>query len=424
MGFLLFSPLCAYARPVILNIDAHSDDGTQMGNFIGVEVKKSFPDLEKQYDAYLSSLFSASQFKQLIPQIKALKAVIAPAYQAEVDAIAAAWQLNAQDELGDGKLSMDEFWLLQLLPDLTSINQGSAFAVANHSDKNPMVGRNLDWKNSVDLKSLQTISIYHYEERTVVNIGFAGFASVISGFNDQGLFVSLIDASELQATNVPLPQSASGFELRSILKKMNKIAPASQALARKSYSRNHQILLADQKNIAVLEQPIGETGTLRKTDSPLVEEMPWPNSEQLPVVNCFVLKNSPHNCYDSKDHYRWGRFAQLSKAFPEQILSVSNLVTIMQDQSNSHQAIFNEDTLQSIVFTPKDRALYFSTQTNEKYPLVEKYQFIKTDSNNKFFEIMLLIFGTVGLALVWIYVFQGGKKNKPQLPKTHPDDLP
>jgi hypothetical protein len=32
-------------------------------------------------------LLSPSQFKQLIPQIKALKAVIYPAYQAEVDII-------------------------------------------------------------------------------------------------------------------------------------------------------------------------------------------------------------------------------------------------------------------------------------------------------------------------------------------------
>jgi len=416
LGFLIFSPLCAFARPVILNMDASSDDGTQIGTLIGVEVKKNFPDVEQQYDSYLTFLLSPSQFKQFIPQIKALKAVIDPAYQAEVDAIAAVWQLNTRDELGDGKLSIDEFWLLQLLPDLTAINKGSAFAVANRRDKNPIAARNVDWKSTTDLKSLQTISLYHYEDRTLVNIGFAGLVSVISGFNDQGLFVSLIDASELQTSNAPLPQAASGFELRDVLKKMDKIALASQELARKSYSRSHQILLADTENVAVLEQVAGETGTLRQTDSTIVDEMPWNNNQQLAVVNCFVLKTSPRNCYTSQDYYQWGRFTQLSTMFPEQDLSVNNVITIMQDQANIDQALFNEDTLQSIVFTPKDRALYLSTetaatQTNEKYPLVEKYQLIKTDANNHVIEIMLLIFGIVSLVLVWIYVFHGGKVN-------------
>jgi hypothetical protein len=68
--------------------------------------------------------------------------------------ITAVWQLDTRDELGDGKLSIDEFWLLQLLPDLTAINKGSAFATANRSDNNPIVARNLDWKSSNDLKSL------------------------------------------------------------------------------------------------------------------------------------------------------------------------------------------------------------------------------------------------------------------------------
>jgi hypothetical protein len=418
LGFLIGSPLCAYARPVILSIDASSDDGTQIGTLIGVEVKKNFPDVEKHYDSYLTFLLSPSQFKQLIPQINALKAVIDPAYQAEVNAIAAIWHLNTRDELGDGKLSIDEFWLLQLLPDLTAVNKGSAFAVANRSDNNPIAARNLDWKTTDDLKSLQTISLYHYQDRTLVSIGFAGLVGVISGFNDQGLFVSLIDASERQASNALLPQSVSGFELRNVLKNSHTIALASQELVRKSYSRSHQILLADTENIAVLEQPVGETATLRQTDSTIIAEMPWHNNQQLAVVNCFVLPTSPRNCYASQDYYQWGRFAQLSTAFPEQDLSVSNVVTMMQDQANIDQALFNEDTLQSIVFTPKDRALYFSTeaatQTHEKYPLVEKYQLIKTDAHHPVMEIMLLVLSIVGLVLVWIYIFHGGEKNKPQ----------
>lgn len=404
LGLLGFSLPYAYASPVILNIDASHNDGTQIGSFIGSEAKKKFPDVEKQYDTYLSVLVSTKQFKQLLPQIKNLKAAVAPVYQDEVNAIASSWQLSTFDNLGDGKLSIDEFWLLQLFADLTAINKGSAFAVANRKNNNPIAARNLDWKNSDDLKSLQTINIYHYEdERTVVNIGFAGLVSVINGFNDQGLFVSLLDASELETSNPNLAQHAAGFELRNVLENTNRILPATQELTQKTYPRSLQILLADQDAVAVLEQPAGKTGVVRETDSMTINATGWHNNQMLAVVNCFVLKDSPRNCYNYQDYYRLGRFAQLSKPFNGQDLSVNDVITIMQDQANIHQAIFNEDTLQSIVFTPKDRVLYFSTsadlKANEKQPGVEKYQFIKLNisAHDKLMQMVWLGLG-VGIA--------------------------
>lgn len=421
LGLLAFPSLSVYARPVVISIDAGTNNGAQIGTFIGLEAKKNFPELEKRYDSYLTFLLSPSQFKQLLPQVNSLKAAIDPDYQAEINAIAAVWQLNTLDNLGDNKLSVNEFWLLQLLPDLTAVNKGSALAVANRSDKNPIAARNLDWKSTPELRSLQTINIYQYEDRTLVSLGFAGLAGVINGFNDQGLFVSLLDATEQQASTSLLPQNSSSFDLRTLLKHFDKIAPASHELAQKSYSRGHQVLFADQGNIAVLEQPAGEIGKLRKTHSAIINEMPWNHNEQLAVVNCFVLKASAHNCYMSRDHYRWGRFAHLLTAFLEQNLSVGDVITLMQDQANIRQAIFNEDTLQSIIFTPKDRALYLYTQavtkSEEAHPSIEKYQLIQTASKDKLIETLLLVLGIGILAAAWLYVLRNGKKNKrPPLP--------
>lgn len=418
LGLFAFSSLNADARPIILNIDASSNNATQIGVFIGTEVQKNFPDVEKLYDSYLAFLLSPSHFKQLLPQVKSLKAAIDPDYQAEADAIAAVWQLNTLDNLGDGKLSFNEFWLLQLLPDLTAVNKGSVFAVANRSDKNPIAARNVDWKSTPELRSLQIINIYQYENRTLVTIGFAGLIGVINGFNDQGLFASLLDAAEQQVSTSLLAPNSSSFDLRTILKQANKIGPASHELAQKSYPHAHQILLADRENVAVLEQPADGIGKLRKTDSAIITEMPWNSSEQLAAVNCFVLKTSPHNCYTTGDYYRWGRFAQLLKAFIEQNLSVSNVIALMQDQANIRQAIFNQDTLQSIVFTPKDRTLYLYTQavkkTNEPHPVVEKYQFIKTGSGtqDKLVDIGLLVLGIGTLAAAWVYVFRSNKSSR------------
>jgi hypothetical protein len=416
LGLLVCPVLFAYARPVVLTIDARSDNGTQIGTAVGTELQKNFPDLETQYDSYLAFLLSSPQFKQLIPQVKSLITAIDPNYQSEVSAIASVLQLDAVDGLGDGKLSVNEFWLLQFLTDLTGINKGSAIAVPNRDDNNPVTARNVDWKSTADLRSLQTISVYHYEGRTLVSIGLAGMVGVINGFNDQGLFVSELDASISQVSTAGSPKNSSSFDLRTMLKQYGKIGPASHEVSLKPYLRSHLVLLADQENAAVLEQPADGVGMLRKMDSALVNEMPWNNQGQLAAINCFVLKISPHNCQASRDYFRWGRFSQLLKPYLGKNLSANHAVVLMQDPANPHQAIFNEDTLQSIVFTPKDRALYLYTQpaikTDAPNPVVERFQFVDINATfkDKLMDIGLLVLGFIIFAVAWIYVFRGDKK--------------
>lgn len=420
-GLLIFSSQATNARPVIFNIDATSN-GTQIGTFIGTEIQKNFPDVAKQYDDYLAFLLSPSQFKQLIPQVESLKTTIDSNYQSEVNAIAAVLKLNTFDKLGDGQLSINEFWLLQFLSDLTAINKGSAFAVLNRNDKNPLAARNVDWKSTPDLRALQTINVYHREEKTLVVVGFAGLVGVINGFNEQGLFVSLLDASEQQLSTSFTPINSSSFDLRTALENNERLTTANSFLAQKFYPRSHTILFVDRENIAVLEQPANTTGTLRKIDSSLVNEMPWNNNEQLAVVDCFVLKTLPHNCHSTSDYYHWGRLAQLLKPLSEIGISVKEAIALMQDTNNSNQAIFNSNTLQSIIFTPKDKTLYLYTRSPEQNklapPLFEKYQFvsIQTNASNKFFEMGLLGLGVSILGATWWYIFRSSKKNSPPTP--------
>lgn len=418
MAFISFS---AESRPAVFVIDASSNNASQIGATIGTEVQKAFPDLQRQYDSYLASIFSASQLKQLAPQVTALKTEIDANYKAEVEAIAANWQLQTVGSLGDGKLSVDEFWLLQLLADLTAIDKGSIFAVDNDTTRNPIAARNLDWRNTPDLRALQAITVYHYQNRTVVLIGFAGLVNVISGFNDRGLFVSLLDAGVERVITSALPQNSVSFDLRAVLKNEDKFASASRELAEKIYIRDHQVLFADRDGVAVMEQAAGEIGHLRRSDSEIVNEMPWNNQSTLAAVGCFVLKVSPRNCYSTGDVFRWGALSRLSGTLKDtESLTVDQVIDIMQDRTNVHQAVFNKDTLQTLVFTPKDRALYLYTQpvlaVDERHPLLEKYQFVNTSTTvtEQWIEYVLLILGTGVLVFAWFYVFRGRKKSEDQ----------
>lgn len=410
---------CVAAEPVLIDIDASSNNGAKIGTAIGQQIQKNFPKAAQQYDNYLANLLSPEQFKQLMVQVGTLKAAADTEYKAEVDAIAAVLQLSAADKLGDGQLSPNEFWLLQLLPDLTDVNKGSAFAAANHNNHNPIAARNVDWPHSAGLAQLQTITRYRYEGRILVSVGFAGLVGIINGYNDHGLFVSLLDASEQQVSAVLPAHKSSSFALRTILMQNDRVEPASHALAQNSYARSLQFLLVDQNNAVVLEQPLGASGALRRANSEITNEMSGHLNGQWVVVDCFVLKTSPRNCYNTIDFYRWGRFAELLRTLPAENLSVANVISLMLDQANSRQAIFSQRTLQSMVFTPKDQVLYLYTQTAlapNAQPLFEKYQLVKSaaTATDKWLDIGLLVLGVAVLAAGWVYVFRDGKLKSPQ----------
>jgi hypothetical protein len=406
-----------YASPVVFTIDITNRDSYQIGTSLGLAIQKRFPQFQQLYDSYLAFLFSQAHFDQLNTQINSLKSALKADYQTEVDAIASTLHLGTVDQLGDGQLSNNEFWLLQLLADLTAINKGSALGLVSHADKNPLVARNVDWKNTPELRSLQAITIYRDSEYTLVNIGFAGLVGIINGFNDQGLWASVMDASEQQSSMSSLYRTSTSFAVREALEKTVKISAASHLLAQQHYPRGHQIVLADQEDIAVLEQPAGETGKLRKIDSQLINELPWSNPNQFAIVNCFALKTSPQNCYSTTDHYRWQRFNNLlsSLNYKNQIITLTELIHLMQDSANPHQAIFNSNTLQLMAFNPKNRDLYLYTkpvkETHGSQPLVEKFQFIHSDQNTLSKQLhlddLMLIFGVFILIAAWIYVFWG-----------------
>ncbi|MDM8558540.1 C45 family autoproteolytic acyltransferase/hydolase [Candidatus Parabeggiatoa sp. HSG14] len=297
-------------------------------------------------------------------RVNVIKPNIDPAYQNEVNAIASTWVISDQDQLGDGLLSLNEFWVIQLIPDIGGRFNSSGFGVwGNFSALNsPIVGRNMDWQTNEGLRSLQTITVYEYDNRNIVNIGFAGFIGVVSGFNSEGLFVAHLNSSlKKYYPKPPINNNAIVFDLRKILKSQTRISTAARELSKLQYSFSHNILMADPFDVQVLDQPQGQQAHLRVDISPLKIGISWGKVNQIAVVNCFVLRSSPANCIRTIDSFRWHRFKTLTQFNRENQAQVKDVSKIMFDTANPHQKIFNQKTIQSMVFTPKDKKLYLYT---------------------------------------------------------------
>ena len=195
---------CAATLPIFY-VDARGKGGTEIGNTLGDSVKARFSNIEQKMDAYLTQFFGqiASQTGYpsqylfnyyAVPRINAIKPNIEQRYKDEVNALGSHFVLSDNDMLGDGYLSLNELWTLQLITDIARETNCSGFGVFGDysASGSPMVGRNLDWYTTADLRSLQAITVYIYENRALVNIGFAGFVGVITGFNSNGLFAGLL----------------------------------------------------------------------------------------------------------------------------------------------------------------------------------------------------------------------------------------
>ncbi|CAA6828350.1 MAG: Unknown protein [uncultured Thiotrichaceae bacterium] len=360
----------------IIHIYADTLPSTDIGLETGRQTKALFPDIEHRYDQHLATIIKPSQYQQLLEQnLPTLLKNMDQAYREELDGVASAWLLTRTNKLGDGLLSLDEYHLLNLLPDLGMAPDGSGLGVMGKAsgENGPIVGRNMDWSSSPELRSLQTLTVYHYRDKTIVNIGFAGILSMMTGFNDQGLFLAYFNTeaySPYQQTYQP-PKNvrSAAFETRKALENSHSIKQASHLLSKQAFGFSHAILMADKKTVQVLEYPANGTAKIRTWDSATHTNRPWNRTQQIGVVDCHLLATLPNNCNLVKDSYHWERLRDMAQFSPSQPANVQTVSQILFDTANASYEIFNQYTLESLIFLPVSGSLYlYTTPMNGTHP--------------------------------------------------------
>ncbi len=397
----------------IFSISAADRSPSDIGSELGRLVKERFPDLEQRYDAYLHEAMGQAQFAELLEKqvLPSLNSLDLP-FQQEVVAMVKTWQLVAEDQLGDGQLSVHEAWVLQFLPELQTDNTASGFAVLGNIStvSGPIVGRNWAQFSNEKLRSLAAITLYHYEYETVVNLGFAGTISVFSGFNHQGLFAGYVAAPVNYSTHVDEVSMAASHwaivQLRTVLQQAKSVREAVALLSDQSYRSSHNVWLADGKTVQVLEQPIGAQSRVREVNSPLRTELLWDKPDQMAVVNCFGLQENPANCYDSYNVLRWQRFRELAHFSDKQPASPHDIIKIMLDRQQQEQAIFETRTMQAMVFVPMSRDLYLYTVPTTGNPDEVVMRPIALPLPNvSQLSGLTIVFGFGGMFVIWMLGF-------------------
>ncbi|CAA6805013.1 MAG: Unknown protein, partial [uncultured Thiotrichaceae bacterium] len=357
----------------VIRIQAQGLTPLQTGLETGRQVKAQFPDIEQRYDAWLATLFSRSELDIILrQQLPVLVKQLDESSRAELQGISGAWSLSAVNKAGDGQLSLDEYHLLNLLPDLGLLPNGIGFGIYGTTsvDGNPVVGRNLDWAGNAELQNLQVITVYENEQHSFVTIGFAGMITLFSGFNDQGLFISLLNAAPYspynnhnRLKNILPPYS---FEWRKALTSQSTVTGAIRYLDAQKYAVAHSVLIADKKIIQVLEySPQTSQGYVRRWNSQIHSGKTWEHPNQIAAVNCLMLAGMPDTCGLPGNTVRWERLNKLAAlSDPKHPADPQTVAQILFDQANRSYELFNTNTLQSLYYSPVSGSLHLYAQTN------------------------------------------------------------
>ncbi len=361
ISLLASSSLGAKIPVIYLNTQNKSD--TEVGLNLYYAIKKKIPDFEILADRHLAESTSQTTFDYvLLPRAEKIFENIPENYKNRLKALQAV--LDDEDIIGDDKLSYNEAIVSNLTGDIGRSTNCSSFGVFNnYSNLNsPIVGRNFDWGSNEHLRALQAITVLEDASRIGVSIGFAGIASVTNGFNSNGLFVAIHDSPMANAYPGADGKRSYVFDLTHVLETCSSIEEAKDFLYNKPYTYSYNILLADENNIQILEHPQGENGQLRSYDSTLRPELTWGKSNQIGVVNCFALQDSPaNNVSYFFSSTRWNRLMDLAVFDSDNPASMDDVESIMLDTANSPSSIFNSITMQSMVFSTIDRHLRLYT---------------------------------------------------------------
>lgn len=402
--FMVFYPFSLYAvqapliqtKVPIIELQAQHSPPKKIGLKIGQYSKAIFPDIEYRYDTHLSKILTKTHFDYLLKhRLPILLKYVDQRYKDEMQGVMAAWSIIEINKLGDGFLSTDEYLLLNLLPNIGLAPNGSGFAAFKQAseDQYSIIGRNMDWKSTPELRSLQAITRYNYTDQAFVNIGFLGIVSVLTGFNQQGLFLSYFNAEpyspyykRIYSKSMNKKTQSTIFSLRKTLESSNNIKQATQLLSKLTFSQANNVLIADKNKVEVLEYAPNYQVKIRRWRSETHDNKPWKAKQQIAVIDCNVLSILPDNCTDSKDNLHWHRLAKLAQFDSQQPAQKRDISAILFDTYNDGNEIFNVQTLNSVIFMPKDNALYMYVAPIDAqqytYPIHQAYLDVLPTNNS------------------------------------------
>lgn len=353
----------------------------KIGEEYGEKVLKTVKNYEALADSYIAEITQYDFFYlTALERTKDIRKQLPEDYRDEIEGMASKLLGGDKNIRGDGKISLDELYLMNLLPDVGRVSQCSAFAVygSRSEIKKTMSMRILDWYSGKDeqMTKIQAVTVYKNRYKSLCTIGYVGFWGVLSGFNDNKVFAAILDSSTGKTYSSESKRSYP-FDLRYALenkKTINTIGDYMSSKAR-SYAYSHLIFLADSDTAKVLENNISsganQIRALRTATSHLNSGIKWDISSAIGSVNSFLLKgNFDNHSSRIENTKRWEKMKSevLKKGKTISFKELKEIAGFCNGNGPGSQQegdLYNANTQQIILYIPRTNYLevFFRPQT-------------------------------------------------------------
>ncbi len=369
---------------VILNFKGEKSH-EKIGKEYGSQILKSVPQYEAIVDSYLAEITANDEvYKLMLQRVNDIIPQVGKGYVDEIKGIASNFTGKDDNVRGDGKLSTDEMFLMNLCPDVVRPSQCCAAGVyGDKSENNDNISmRILDWHagSQNQLVRIQSVVTFKNSKKSICTIGYLGYMGCISAFNDNKVFGAILDSSTGEEY-ISEGKRSYPFDLRYALENYTTLDGVAAYLKSpvRNYTYAHLIFLSDARVTKVLENNIsGKENSLREVrteKSELNEGISWDIKNATGCVNSFITKGNLDNHSDNPSNTN--RLYSMKKVLKEQgekftFDNMKDVASYYQGEKPGPQKegdLYNTSTQQIIVFEPaKNRYEVFFRPLFEELP--------------------------------------------------------
>ncbi|HPJ34167.1 MAG TPA: C45 family autoproteolytic acyltransferase/hydrolase [Spirochaetota bacterium] len=379
------------------------------GRLIGEALHKGVDNFEKIYDNFIALTAREYGYPEkpggtpeehytlFMSRVNDLKALLPEEIKAEIDGVAGTLSGGDKDTMGDGKLSINEYYFINLIVETSENSECcavSAFGDASESG-NTITARVMDWYIDTDKKEIEHlfgITEYRYKDFTIHSVGVIGHLGLISGVRSNGIYGAIL----FSRNNTPYSSTGKhsySMEFRYAMEKYSSIDEIANYMksAERNYTMNHNIFLSDKSKSIVLENDLqggpGAARGIRTWNSRLNNNVQWGFENRIACVNSFILYgNDDNHTTVPGNRNRWLEILKLmsEKKKPLSYNDIREIITYYpgkQPADFDAGGLYTEWSKQIMIFQPEEMTfdIFFSPKTGKlpSEPVFEKIKLKK-----------------------------------------------
>jgi hypothetical protein len=388
---------------VVLNYQggaSHREVGEELGRKI-LEVMPSYEEILDSALLEMSYMAAGANpelieyaYQQLLSRAEDIKGQLHQKYRDELEGMASQFSGQESNIVGDGKLSIDEVFMLNLMPDIIRENSCSFLAVygPRSATGSTLMAKLFDWNpgSQNQLSEIQAVITYRQGEKSICVVGLLGWMIGSNGINKHGVFVGALDSG------TGGPYSSSGkrsysFDARYALENYDTLDAVLEYLKDpgKSYTYSHNYAAIDSTTAKVLENNVDNPALrmIRTGASVLAPGINWELDNSIAAVNCFVLADNYTNAYWwTGNSARWNSFHTQLAAMGdtvtfEDMKEIASYYTGSAPGGMEDGDIYNQGTQQAIILDPENfrMEVYFRPKGMDPLPLEPFFEVVEID---------------------------------------------